>query len=246
VCVYVRARTPLLFAGFVWKGEVRMPPLPAVAKVVRVDFHMADAGDTNVQNREFFQYSGTLSLTDATTWLANIVTAWNTFIHANCSTSFSTVFAELTDLSSNTAAQVQNSTAVSGTSASAPLPLGTAMVIKKLIARRYRGGHPRLYLSGMVAPYLSSATAWNAATLASVVAGYNTFVAAAIANTNPAAIGTIIHVNVSFFSGYVNHTFPSGRVKAIPSPRATPLVDLIVGTAGNPAPTSQRRRNEAP
>jgi hypothetical protein len=223
-----------------------MGALPAVSKVVRVDFHMADAGDLNVQNREFFRYSGALSWADAATWLHNIQVAWNVLIHANCSTAFSTVYAELTDLTSTSAPQVTDATTTSGVSATARLPLGTAMVIRKEIARRYRGGHPRVYLSGLVAAYLATATQWDPASLASVVSAYNTFITAATANTNPAAIGTIDHVNVSYFSGFTNHTFPSGRTKAIPTPRVTPLVDLIIGTAGNPAPASQRRRNETP
>jgi len=159
------------------------------------------------------------------------------------SSALTLVLSELTDLTSASSAQVVNSTGVSGTSASPELAGGTAMVIRKKIARRYRGGHPRIYVPGMLQSFLASATQWASSPLATVVAGYNAFITAATAASNPAAIGTIEHVNVSYFSGFTNKTFPSGRTHPVPTPRATPVVDLIIGTVGNPTPGSQRRRN---
>lgn len=223
-----------------------MGALPAVAKAVRLDLHFSEATDPNIQIREFFTYSGALSATDAATWLANIVSAMGTFMTANVSNKLSLVLSELTDLTSNTSPQTQNSTGHTGGSGTAPVPAGVALVIKKTILRRYRGGHPRVYLPGMPNSGLASAAAWDPTFLGNVVGAYTTFIAACVANTNPAAIGTITHVNISYFSGFTNHTYPSGRVKPIPNPRAVPVVDTITNLIGNPVPGSQRRRNEQP
>jgi hypothetical protein len=223
-----------------------MPAMPAVSKVVRVDHHYSGAADPNMQVRNFFQYSGALSSADATTWLTNIVTAMAVMVVAQFGNAYSMVLSELTDLTSNTAPQVQNSTGATGTAGTNDNPAGTALVIRHHIARRYRGGHPRIYFPGTLASGLTSITQWSNGYLAAWVAAYTTYIAACVANTNPAAIGTITHVNISFYQGFTNHTYPSGRVKAIPTLRVTPLIDTILNLSGNATPASQRRRNEQP
>ena len=221
-----------------------MAALPAVSKVVRVDHFFDNGSDTSAQFRNFFQYAGTLNNADAVTWLGNIVAAMGTFMTARLTTHVSLILSELTDLTSSTSPQVQNSTGHTGGLVDNSLAAGTAMVIKKHIARRYRGGHPRLYLMGLGQGNLANETTWDTTHLGNVVGSFITYINACIANTNPAAIGAITHVNVSFFQGFTNHTYPSGRVKPIPTPRVTPLVDLITDITGNPTVGSQRRRNQ--
>lgn len=219
-----------------------MTALPAVAKVVRVDHHF-DQGDTaNLQLRVFLQYAGTLSTADAVTWLSNIVTAMTTFVGA-LSNTLSLTLSELTDLSSASAPQVQNATGATGGESGAENPAGTAMVLKYHISRRYRGGHPRVYIPGTMQSWLTSANVWSSSSQGVIVTDWNTYIAAAVANTNPSAIGAITHVNVSYYQGFVNHTYPSGRVKPIPQLRATAVVDTITNVSSNPQVGSQRRRN---
>lgn len=223
-----------------------MAALPPVPKGVRLDLHFAQGGDPNMQIREFFQYSGTLSVTDATTWGANIVAGWAANMPPYLHNTSALALTELTDLTSDTSPQIQNSTAVPGSRSAGPLPNGTAMLFKKLISRRYRGGHPRVYLPCLTVDYLSTPSTWDGTTAGTVLGAYQAFIAACVANTNPAAIGTITHVNISYFHGFTNHTYPSGRVKPIPNQRTTPLVDSIVGMAVVLEVASQRRRNETP
>jgi hypothetical protein len=223
-----------------------VPALPNVPKVVRLDHHLAMEGTPNMQIRGFYQYAGALSQADAQTWLTNIVTAFNTFVNARLSTRVSTVLAQLTDLTSTSAVQVQNSTSATGTDGNAANGPGVALVIKQVIARRYRGGHSRVYIPGTTAANITSTGRWDSTYLTNTVSAFTTYVNAVIANTNPAAIGAITHVNVSYFSGFHNVTFPSGRARAVPTARVTPLVDTIIALVGNPEPASQRRRNEQP
>jgi hypothetical protein len=205
---------------------------------------MTQGSDTNLQVREFFQYAGTLSTADAITWLTNMEVAWRALQTASLVTGLALVLSELTDLTSTSAPQVQNSTGGAGGNSNPPNAAGVALVIRKKIARRYRGGHPRIYIPGTPQGWLTTANQWDSTQLGTLVGNYTTFINACIANTNPAAIGAITHINISYYSGFTNHTYPSGRVKAIPTPRATPLVDAIIGVVGNPKPASQRRRNE--
>jgi hypothetical protein len=64
-----------------------------------------------------------------------------------------------------------------------------------------------------------------------------------IITSPPAGMGVMLPVNVSYFQGFHNFTFPSGRVKAIPTVRPVPVVDLINNFSVNPHVGSQRRRN---
>lgn len=218
-------------------------PLPPVSKGVRFDYHYSQSGTPNMQVREFFQYSGSLSSTDAVTWAAASGSAMATFTSTVMSTTVDFVNSELTDLSSNTAPQVVDNTTGSGGVVSAALTSGTALVVRKHILRRYRGGHPRVYFCGLTEADLTNPGQWDPTFLTNFRAAYNTFIAAVIAGA-PGAVGTVTHISISYFQGFTNHTYPSGRVKPIPNPRVTPLVDLIVAITMNPRVASQRRRNE--
>lgn len=222
-----------------------MATLPAVSHTVRVDFHMAQAGASNIQVHEFFHYQGTLSTADATAWLGAMVTAWNTFIAGYAVTGLSTTLARLTDLSSDVSPQVENSTGVSGVDTAEPLNAGTAMVIKHHIVRRYRGGHPRVYLPGFAARHLTSATTWNGSFAPAIAGTYQTFINSCVSGT-PVAAAPGTHVNVSYFKGFTVTEGPTGRPRIVPTPRATPIVDAIDNYSANPAPASQRRRNQTP
>lgn len=220
-----------------------MAALPPVSKVVRVDHHFAQSAAANIQIRTFLAYTGALSSTDAATWLANIVAGLHTNVVNLMSNTISTTSHELTDLTSTSAAQVLNSTSATGGQVAVPLASGTAMIMKHKIARRYRGGHPRTYIPGIPQADLLNPTQWGSVALGNMVAGYTAYIAAATANTNPAAIGVITHVNVSYFAGFTNKTNSSGRTHPVPTPRVTPVVDTIINTSGNPVPGSQRRRD---
>lgn len=223
-----------------------MTALPAVPKAVRLDIHYAQDADPNIMNRLHFQYAGTLNTADAVTWLAAMNTALRTFVGALLNNQLSLYLMELTDLTSNTAPQVSNSTGQVGGDGNPGLSAGVAFVISYEVARRYRGGKPRTYLPGMAAGFLLNPSQWDPTEVTNIVTHWNTFLTACQVTPMGTAIGAITLVNISYYSGFVNHTYPSGRVKAIPQLRVTPLVDTILAIRGNNAPASQRRRNEQP
>lgn len=214
-----------------------------MSKVVRLDTHFSLGTDPNAQVRDFFSYTGSLSIPDAQTWLTAARTAWNADVQVYLSTNCATTLFEMTDLSSASAPQVQDTTGAAGTDSTGDLPAGTAMLMHKHILRRYRGGKPRLYLPGLSINRLATADTWSSGALTSIGGAYAEYIAAVIAAC-PAAAGTALHVNVSYFEGFTNHTYPSGRVKPIPNPRPVPLVDVIVSTSPLAQVASQRRRNQ--
>lgn len=221
-----------------------MPPLASPGKVVRADFFLSVGANVRVRDRIFFSYTGAgPNTTDLTTLAGTISTAWLNQLVPQTNTSVVLTQIALTDLASSSGAQVFSTQSRSGTLAGTFLPAAVAMIVKFKIARRYRGGHPRFYLPGRVTADLSTTTTWAGASATSLATAFAAFIAACV-TTPPTNLGTMAHVNVSYFTGFTNKTFPSGRTRAVPNPRATPLVDPITSYSVNTQVGSQRRRSQ--
>ena len=218
-----------------------MAALPPVAKVIRYDFRQLVGANTRILNRLFFQYSGALSTTDLTTLLATASSSWLTNMVSLFSTIHSLLSITGTDLSSSTAPQVVNTTVRTGTGGYQNIPQSASLIMKFKINRRYRGGHPRSYWSGQGLVNQADSQTWNTTEINVWNTNFAAFIAACVASP-PAAVGTLTHVNVNYFKGFHNVTFPSGRQRAVPTALATPNVDPIVAYLANPRIGSQRRR----
>ena len=189
------------------------------------------------------QYAGALTQADAQTWAATCRSSWATNLAAAISSAWSLTSVVLTDLTSASAAQAIDGTAVAGTPSGAPVANGVALVVKDKITRRYRGGHPRSYVMGVPSANLLNGDAWTTGFLGTGLTAWNAFIAACL--LAPAGAGAVTEVNVSYFLGFTNITNPSsGRAHPRATVRATPLVDQILSHSLNPKPGSQRRRNE--
>jgi hypothetical protein len=221
-----------------------MAPLPAVPLVLRITLHHTDGGDVNVLDRFFMAFSGTAP-TDAqlNTLCTAIGTAWNSAIGPMVYTSISLTEVQAQDLTSATAAAGLAIVSHAGTRTGAGTPAALCCVLKFGIARRYRGGHPRMYTPwGTEEDFLTPQT-WSTTFLGEAIAAWNLFVGDIVAA--PWSGGTIgDQVNVSYYEGFTNFTYPSGRTKALPKLRVTPLIDPIVSVGVNPHFASQRRRNQ--
>lgn len=221
-----------------------MPALPNVSKVIRADFFLTVGANARVRNRIFFSFAGAgPAVADLNTLAATISSAWNTNLAPQTNTGVTLTGVTLTDLTSASGAQTVTSQSRVGSLAGTALSAGVAMIVKFKIARRYRGGHPRFYLPGRVAADLSSSTQWASASTASLATAFAAFIAGCVLSP-PTNIGVMTHVNVSYFNGFTNKTFPSGRTKAIPNMRSTPVTDPVTSYSVNGFIGSQRRRNQ--
>ncbi|SRR6266446_3166374 len=219
-----------------------MPALPPVARVVRLDFHQLDFNNANIQTRMFIQYTGALSQSDAQTWVNTINTAFVTRMLPQLTNDLTLVNTVLTDLSSNTAAQAVSTTAGGVGSGGTNSPPDICFIVKLKIGRRYRGGHPRHYFAQPIFANFTTVFQWTAAYQTAFITAFNNLVSD-ILTAVPAAAAPATEVNVSYFSGFHNVTFPSGRIRPVPTVRVTPVVDTILSHSANPKPGSQRRRN---
>lgn len=221
-----------------------MPALPSPGKVIRCDLFQTVGANTRVKDRIYFSYTGAgPNSSDLTTLATTISAAWNTNISPQQNTGVTLTGITLTDLASASGAQVVSTVSRVGSLAGTAMAAAVAMVVKFKIARRYRGGHPRFYLPGRVTADLASSTSWLSASGSSLATAFAAFITACEASP-PTNIGTMTHSNVSYFSGFTNKTFPSGRTKAVPTARVTPAVDAVTGYSTNLQVASQRRRNQ--
>jgi hypothetical protein len=220
-----------------------MPPLQPVPDVVKAQFRWVDASDAPTYNQLFFSFSGSgpdsEDCHDFALAIGNAMATHNALWTVD--TSVNSVVA--TDLSSDTAATGDATVTGVGTDEGESLPGGAAFVTSYSIARRYRGGRPRNYWPWGSAAQLMSRQAWTAEFLAAGISSINSVIAAVVGETYGGMTITN-HVNVSYYKGSTVETNPrTGRAKNVPTPRATPLVDVITGVLGVPYPGSQRRRN---
>ena len=221
-----------------------MPPRPAAPQVAQIVFEYAWDEDLRVINRFFQKYStvGPLSDTGAIAWATACATSWNTHLAASTAPNVTLEQVTLTDLSSDTGVEVIVPVSHVGTGSSPSVPAGVAWVVQAKIARRYRGGHPRQYMPGLPVSALHDSQSMTAATAAALTTDYTSFRADCAAGA-PTALQPATDVNVSYYQGFTNHTYPSGRVRPVPNLRSSPVIDQIASFNVDIKLGSQRRRN---
>lgn len=221
-----------------------MAALPPVPKTVRIDWHFKVTDDANAMIRQFYNYTGALSQADAQTWVAAASAAFQApgSVQGAITIDTNLFKTELTDLTSNVAPQAIDNTSRPGSAGGNGVVAGIAAVSSYKIGRRYRGGHPRNYWPGISAGNLFNESNWTPAFTTNFRNSVKAFIAAVIAGA-PVAVGTVTQVNVNYFKGFTNKTFPSGRIRPVPTPLAVPGQDLVTDVFINPRPASQRRRN---
>lgn len=210
---------------------------------MRVDLFGNIGSDVRMRNRIFFSYTGAgPTVTDLNTLTTTIGNAWNTNLAPLMGPIAGLNNVQITDLTSATAAQTIQAQSHQGTRTGANMSAAICVIIKFKIARRYRGGHPRYYQPGGVATDLVTPQQWNSTFIAAVQSAFAAFIAASILSP-PTNIGTMAHVNVSYFAGFTVVVPAGRRARNVPSPRPTPAVDAVVSYSVNPLLGSQRRRN---
>jgi hypothetical protein len=221
-----------------------LPALPNAAKVLKIILRYQQMNaDNDVINRFFMQYSGTAPFASELATLANaVITHWTADLAPLHSVDVSLIDALIEDLSSPTSAVGASNTTSVGTRTGGVLGAGVAAVIQEKISRRYRGGHPRVYLPAGVSTDLQTMRSWTSAFQGNLAAGWSSFISD-IGGSVWSGGGTLLPVNVSYYQGFLNHTFPSGRVRPVPVVRSSPLIDIITAFDTNGVLGSQRRRN---
>lgn len=221
-----------------------MPALPAVPKVIMLSFGTldTDSGHTDV-NRLHFSYTGTApSSAQLESFAATVLTAFGAALatHAGDNKTFASL--DAADLTSPTSAVASVTGATTGTLTGGAIPASTAFLMSAVVARRYRGGHPRSYLPLGDDSKINNDNTWASAFITAVETAWAGFTTA-VEGAGWAGAGTINPCNVSYYEGWTNLTKPSGRNYNVPKLRVGgPVVDAIVSYVGRAALAEIRKR----
>ena len=221
-----------------------MPALPAAPGVIRVTIPMGAATDPNALCRIFTHYSGTAPTSaQLKTFCDAVSSAWLSNITPLQSAVWTQFPIQCEDLSTATGAVAQGTTSNPGVRSGHSLPASNSLMVQFLIARRYRGGKPKIFLPVGVAEDLATGPTWSTSFLTATSTGFQAFIAAVNA-AGWAAAGTLTHVNVSYFQGFTSVQNPvTHRWRNVPTVRGAVVVDPITAYGVEVGIASQRRRN---
>lgn len=222
-----------------------MPPLPAVANVIKSVLHFTISEDTHAVCIAHWAFTGSTNATDMNALATGIRSSFHTRFSGDLTNKLSITGVDTIDLTSSTAAVGSDSTVQAFTHTGVPLPAETAILVSMQIQRRYRGGKPRMYIPGAPADALSGgldANKWDAANVANWGTDFLNFTTDVKTTWGTIVITNL--VNVSYFQGFTVVINPiTGRARNVPTLRAVPVVDVIQSFDINPRPASQRRRS---
>jgi hypothetical protein len=216
-------------------------PLPA-SPCVRVRLTYGESGALEAGNRFYLSYAGSAPTgANCTTLAGDIEAAWVTNIAPLINEGITLSEVDVLDIATDSGLSGQWVGSEAGSRSGSGLPYQCATNVEFGIARRYRGGKPRIFLPPPVLADSQTPATWTS----SFVTAVNTGVAAwfaAIEALSIGAMGTLKHVNLSYYKGFTNITNSSGRERAIPTYRDLALVDPVTGYSAKVEIGSQRRR----
>ena len=217
------------------------PPLPENPTMrVRLDYQ--NSAGQSLGSRFYLQYAGAApSGANCIAIATAIAAAWQTNLDGHVQEDYSLNEVDVLDISSYSGLSGQWTGDYPGTDDSALLPGNAASNIEFGIARRYRGGKPRMFLPPPGQTSLSNDSKWTDTFQTNLQSGFEAFMTAVQA-IDVGAVGALTHVNLSYYRGFTNHTSTSGRERAVPTYRANALADVITSYSVKAVVGSQRRR----
>lgn len=210
-----------------------MPPLPNAPQALRAKYS-GTYNQTDWVNVFYLSYAGTTpTQADLDTLATGLRAAWLASLAPLIVSSCSLTYTEVLDVSRNPGAIGANNTVAVGVGSAPGFPAQVSMCISKKVARRYRGGHPRLYMPGVPSGHSTD----GRTLIAAIVTLANTNAKAwrtAINALTTASTGAVALANVSY---YYTPT-PGGGSQLRPTPIVEPISDCVV----NARVDTQRRR----
>jgi hypothetical protein len=223
---------------------VTTPPLPESPVLrVRLDYTATDAFLAG--NRFFLGYGGSApSGANCTSIAAGIEAAWVSNLAPLIETTYALSEVDVLDIATVTGFSGQWTGTENGTRSGTALPQAIATNVEYGIARRYRGGKPRMYLPPGVTSDLANLSHWEPDFIDAVNSGVAAFFTE-IGAISVGEVGALTHVNVSYYSGFKNITNSSGRERAVPQYRDSALVESVLSYSCKGLLSSQKRRRDA-
>ncbi|MBA0084862.1 MAG: hypothetical protein HRJ53_07695 [Acidobacteria bacterium Pan2503] len=222
-------------------------PSPPTVQAVRCKLDYLNDDGSLAGSRFYLSYTGSAPSPANCATLANdIVTAWNAHIGPILTIHVTLNEVDVLDLASTSGASGQSTTTATGGATDPAPPSSVAVNVEFNIARRYRGGKPRMYFPATNNANLANQRNWTSGFVSTFNSDVTAFFAALEALTI-GSMGTLAHVNISFYHGH-NTSQPPWRgpgYKYPPLYRGTALVDPIESYSTKTVIGSQRRRRTA-
>lgn len=218
------------------------PVPPPESPCVRVRLVYNDGAGQLAGSRFYLSYTGSApTAANCVTLAGDIETAWTAHLAPLQSSNYDLVEVDVLDIATDAGASGQWTGSSAGSRSGTDLPLSIATNVEFDIARRYRGGKPRMFMPAGVETDLATQAVWSNSFITAVNTGVAAFFSA-IEALSIGAIGTLAHVNLSYYQGFTNITTSSGRERAVPKYRTAAKVDPVTGYATKAVIGSQRRR----
>lgn len=217
------------------------PPLPE-SPCLRVRLEYTQTDEFLCGSRFYLSYAGAAPTPgNCATIAADVEAAWLANMAPHISTDYALTEVDVLDIASVTGSSGQWTGSEAGTVSGTPLPAQCAMNVEYNIARRYRGGKPRMFVPPSQTSDMVNASHWSPSVVTATTAYMLAFFTAVEA-ISVGAVGALQHVSLSYYNGFTNITNSSGRERAVPKYRAAALVDPVEGYAAKAVIGSQRRR----
>jgi hypothetical protein len=213
---------------------------------MRVRLGFNSTAGTDLGSRFYIAYSGSApTAANCVTLATDIATAWNNRLAPFTYVNISLVEVDVLDIATDSGAFGTVTVSHPGGLSGGTLVASAAVNVEFDIARRYRGGKPRMFLPPPDDTALISFDKWSTTFISSINTAIGEFFGD-IAALSVGAVGTLKHVNVSYYFGFQNVTNSSGRIRAAPKYRIpNAKLDDITGYACKAVVGSQRRRRTA-
>lgn len=217
------------------------PPLPG-SPCMRVKLDYTENDGYLAGSRFYLSYAGSAPTgANCTSIATSIQEAWTAHLAAVIESGWALTEVDVLDIATEIGLSGQWTGTESASRSGDTVPFQCATNIEFDIARRYRGGKPRMYLPPATVGDQLDGGHWSTAFIDSVNTAFGAFMTAVEA-ISVGAVGSLAHVNLSYYKGFTNITNSSGRERAVPTYRDTALVDTIVGYSTKPVISSQKRR----
>jgi hypothetical protein len=223
-----------------------MTPVPPPASpCVRVALAYTQADGSLAGSRFFLSYSGAApSAANCATLASDVAAAWATHVAPAVTSEWSLTAVDVLDIATDSGAFGIAAVSTDGSQDGTALPAQVAVNCEFDIGRRYRGGKPRMFWPTPSTGQVQDASHWTD----DFVTAFNAVVVAFFAEVTALSVGSmgsLAHVNLSYYKGFTNVTNSSGRTRAAPTYRAAALLDSVTGYATKAEMGSQKRRRIA-
>jgi hypothetical protein len=222
-------------------ADVPLPDVPCVR--VRLIYTQTD--NFLGGSRFYLSYSGSAPTgANCATLASDIAGFWNTRMSPYYTTNWALTEIDVLDIATDSGLSGQWSGSHAGANAGTQLTANASLDVEFGIARRYRGGKPRMFCPPASHAELADPGHWGPTTATNHAIALGNMMGD-IEGLSIGSMGTLAHVNLSYYKGYTNVEIPGKRAKAIPTYRATALHDVVTSYIGKQLVGSQRRRRAA-